>query len=233
MTTDGNGVRIALERSSHEKCFRNTKWPDNKTIDPKSLSRGLRWFVFCSIWVIVTVIPLYQLVMSVDGMRQYFRFSLRSLCLLVVVAAIGTTVSHRYYVAHQKRELARSTPLEWLQFNQKSINEKLSSGQPVLVMYYGHWKDRPLRRLDTEEMRLALFDKNIATFSGNSHLITLEEQGIEKARDKVRLPNGEYWFGAVYYPDETVDTFDWIPDSKDFADSAVRTIRSGKRGITK
>ena len=188
--------------------------------------------------------------MSVDGMRQYFRFSLRSLCLLVVVAAIGTAVRHRYYVAHQKRELARSTPLEWLQFNQKLINEKLSNGQPVLVMYYGHWKDRPLRRLDTEEMRLALFDKNIATFPGNSHgptllvkniatisesshLITLEEQGIEKARDKVRLPDGDYWFGAVYYPDETVDTFDYIPDSKGFADSAVRTIRSRKRGITK
>ena len=51
-------TRRLLEWSRHEKCFRKTKWPDNKTIDPKSLSRGLRWLVLCSIWVIVTVIWL-------------------------------------------------------------------------------------------------------------------------------------------------------------------------------
>jgi hypothetical protein len=143
-----------------------------------------------------------------------------------VVAAVGTAIVHRHYVTQRNRELAKSTPLNWLPFNQELIDEKLSSGQSVLVMYYSHWKDRPLWRLDTEPMRLALFDKNIEIFSGNGHNDFLGEQKIDQARSKIEPPDGESWFGAIYYPDGSVATFKWIPDANEFASSAVETIRS-------
>jgi len=93
-------------------------------------------------------------------------------------------------------------------------------------MYYSHWKDRPLWRLDTEEMRLALFDKNIETFSGNCHYDRLGEQGIAQERNRIKPPGAKSWFGAIYYPDDTIATFKWIPDANEFASNAVETIRS-------
>ena len=79
-------------------------------------------------------------------------------------------------------------------------------------------------RLDTEEMRLALFDKNVATFSGNAHFDNLGERGINQARNKIDADGGR--FGAVYIPDGNVKKFKWNPDADEYVRSAIELIRS-------
>ena len=152
------------------------------------------------------------------------KFTIRALLLLMLVSAAATALWHRAQVYRQNRMAAKATPLNWQNFDQTMIDKILSDGKPVLVVYYSHWKDRPLWRLDTEEVRLAIFDKNVEIFSGNCHYDILNERGTVRAWNKIQRPDGESWFGAIYYPDSTISTFKWVPDAKQFASSAVEKI---------
>ena len=141
----------------------------------------------------------------------------------MLAVALPFGAFQRHWTLQRDREAIASTPLEWQPFNWNRLNAMLDKGKPVLVVYFSHWKDRPLWRLDTKEVRLAIYDKQLEIMDGNCHFQSLRPSGVREAMARVTA-DGD-WCGAIYYPDSSVATFTYSPDPADFARKAVMTIR--------
>ena len=152
------------------------------------------------------------------------QFSVKSLCVLLICLSIGFAFYNRQQTLYQARELARTSPLNWKPFSKHLLEEMLSNDKRVLVVFYGHWKRRPVLRLDTEEFRLAVHDNQIELLEGNLHYDILDNSGTLESMKKISRSADSTPFGAIYYPNSIVDTFEWIPNAEEYAANAVKTI---------
>ena len=155
-------------------------------------------------------------------MPQRLQFSLRSLLLIVIVTslAVGLYAIRSNWIRRQQE--MRETPLEWPPFTQQLLDETLENGQPALVVYYSHWKSRPLWRIENPDFRYLVRKQNILTIDGNAHMdhITGGEIRTEKAR--LRKPTNGSVFVAIYRPGVETTIFEGYPDKLN--ENAVRIL---------
>ena len=144
--------------------------------------------------------------------NRYQQYSLRTLCLSLLACSIAMGVYQWRRSTVVAREKARVTPIEWTPFTQKRLEESISDGRPVLVVYYAHWKPRPLWRIETEEFRILLHNQRMLAVDGNYWTNFPVKDEIVGAIQKLGMPTDGTIFGVIYKPDEEPTIFDGYPD---------------------
>ena len=91
--------------------------------------------------------------------RRRTRFRLRSLFFLTAVVAVAFAAYHGWQI--------RNRPLTWHPFTQTTLDSHLAEGRTVLVVFYSHWKPRPLWRVEKPETRQTIRRLNPATLVAN------------------------------------------------------------------
>ena len=159
--------------------------------------------------------------------RSPRQFSLRSLCVLVTLAAALLGVYQWRHAIAVARQTARVTPLAWEPFSRQALDDSLSQGQPVLVVYYAHWKPRPIWRIESEELRVELHNQKMIVMDGNYMDDFFETDGVRAAMQELKPSTDATIFGAIYRPNAEPVIFEGYPDR--LGENAIDAL-NGKYG---
>ena len=156
--------------------------------------------------------------------QSRFQFTLRSFLLVIIISSVVIGL----FIAIKQRRAMRETPLEWQPFTQPLLNESLEKGQSAIVVYYSHWKSRPLWRIENPAFRQLVREQNIIPIDGNAHYDNFHLDSslngqIHAEIERLNLPTNDSVFVAIYRPGKTPVIFYGYPDKLN--ENAIRALR--------
>lgn len=161
--------------------------------------------------------------MSVETTTQVHTQSsarcLRVRSFFIAISLIAITLGGVYWwqLAHRS--------LVWQRFSQSALDAHLAEDRTVLVVYYSHWKPRPLWRIETPDARFTIRRKHIVPMVANRWAIVAQPDEIDTCLQALGCTHNDMPLAVIYRPNADPKIIRWSPDDS-FAANTLGELKN-------